>query len=169
MTDLVEKSFNEYSNNSDRVINSTMHVYYDAKSPFTFCDVAESYNNQRLKTPTITTTKSTVTKSSAAAASNQTTTSTTKTTKSATISNSTERRKRELVDIFYEEFEDDGEEELLFRYSNESSENDGKEFTVRSYYDKDNIFTHTNEIFDNRNSLNSEYSRSIRAVCFVLK
>lgn len=164
MTDLVEKSFNEYSNNSDRVINSTMHVYYDAKSPFTFCDVAESYNNQRLKTPITTTTKSATTKS----ASNQTTTtttttSTTKTTKSAAISNSTERRKRELAEIFYDEFEDDGEDEILFRYSNESSENRGKEFTVRSFYDSDNIFTHTNEIFDNRDS-NSEYSRSIRAV-----
>lgn len=158
MTDLVEKSFNEYSNNSDRVINSTMHVYYDAKSPFTFCDVAESYNNQRLKTPITTTTKAAVTKS----ASNQTTattTSTTKTTKSAAVSNSTERRKRELAEIFYDEFEDDGEDEILFRYSNESSENNRREFTVRSFYDSDNIFTHTNEIFDNRDS-----SRSIRAV-----
>ena len=168
MTDLVEKSFNEYSNNSDRVINSTMHVYYDAKSPFTFCDVAESYNNQRLKTPTITTTKSTVTKS----ASNQTTTTatTTSTTKTIKAANSTERRKRELADIFYDEFEDDGEEELLFRYSNESSENSGREFTVRSFYDNnENIFRHANDIFDNGNNLNSEYSRSIRAVCFVLK
>ena len=163
MTDLVEKSFNEYSNNSDRVINSTMHVYYDAKSPFTFCDVAESYNNQQLKTPITTTTKAAVTKSASNQTTAATTTSTTKTTKSAAISNSTERRKRELVDVFYDEFEDDGEDEILFRYSNESTENNGKEFTVRSFYDSNNIFSHTNEIFDNRDS-NSEYSRSIRAV-----
>ena len=46
MSDQIEKAFNDYANNSDRVIDSTKHFYYDAKSPKTFCDVAESYNQR---------------------------------------------------------------------------------------------------------------------------
>lgn len=65
LTDLVEKSFNEYANDSDRVINSTMHVYYDAKSPFTFCDVAENYNNRPLKSAMMATTNTTTSKPTA--------------------------------------------------------------------------------------------------------
>ena len=44
---MVEKAFNEYANNSDRVIESTNHVYYDAKSPKTFCDTAQIYDQNR--------------------------------------------------------------------------------------------------------------------------
>jgi hypothetical protein len=44
---LVEKAFNEYANNSDRVVESTNHVYYDAKSPKTFCDTAQIYDQNR--------------------------------------------------------------------------------------------------------------------------
>ncbi len=46
LSDQVESSFNSYANDSDRVIDSTEHVYYDAKSPKTFCDVAESYQQR---------------------------------------------------------------------------------------------------------------------------
>ena len=44
---LVEKAFNDYANNSDRVVQSTTHLYYDAKSPKTFCDTAQMYNQSR--------------------------------------------------------------------------------------------------------------------------
>jgi hypothetical protein len=46
LSDEVEQSFNSYANNSDEVIDSTKHIYYDAKSPKTFCDVAESYHQR---------------------------------------------------------------------------------------------------------------------------
>ena len=44
---MVEKAFNDYANNSDRVVESTNHVYYDAKSPKTFCDTAQLYDQNR--------------------------------------------------------------------------------------------------------------------------
>lgn len=39
----VEHAFDEYKNDSARVEESTKYVYYDAKSPKTFCDVAEAF------------------------------------------------------------------------------------------------------------------------------
>lgn len=44
LTDLVEKAFDEYRNSPDRILESTKTVYYDAKSPKTFCDVQEANN-----------------------------------------------------------------------------------------------------------------------------
>ena len=46
LSDLVERAFNTYANNSDQVINSTKHVYYDSKSPKSFCDVYDDYNKK---------------------------------------------------------------------------------------------------------------------------
>lgn len=42
LTDLVEKSFDEYRNDTRRVKESAHYLYYDAKSPKTFCDVQEA-------------------------------------------------------------------------------------------------------------------------------
>lgn len=56
LSDLVEKAFNEYANDTDRVINSTMHIYYDAKSPKTFCDVVDANKNTKLANTTTTAT-----------------------------------------------------------------------------------------------------------------
>ncbi|CAF0767753.1 unnamed protein product [Brachionus calyciflorus] len=46
LTDLVEKTYDGYVKDTDQVLNSTNHVYYDSKSPKTFCDVAESYKQK---------------------------------------------------------------------------------------------------------------------------
>ncbi|CAF0767770.1 unnamed protein product [Brachionus calyciflorus] len=42
LTDLVEKAFDEYRNDTKRVKESARFLYYDAKSPKTFCDVHEA-------------------------------------------------------------------------------------------------------------------------------
>lgn len=90
LSDLVEKSFNEYANDSDRVVNSTMHVYYDAKSPYTFCDVAESYKNRgKNKEDTSTTTSNPITTTTTT-----TTTSTTTTTTSSSTQNAARIKKK---------------------------------------------------------------------------
>ena len=44
LTDLVEKAFDEYRNDPERILESTKTVYFDAKSPKTFCDVQEASN-----------------------------------------------------------------------------------------------------------------------------
>lgn len=122
LTDLVEKSFNEYSNDSDQVINSTMHVYYDAKSPYTFCDVAESYNNRPLGATTTTTT--TTTKQPSSSNNNPLTPLTSSNlsinnpptfTSSfvATTTQSSGRKQRHLKLDLEEYFDDDDEEEEI--------------------------------------------------------
>jgi hypothetical protein len=58
LSELVEDSFDKYRNNSKRVEKSAKHIYYDAKSPHTFCDVFEAakksigYEDPRLTTTT---------------------------------------------------------------------------------------------------------------------
>jgi hypothetical protein len=47
LTDVVEKEFDKYRNDTKRVIESAKFVYYDAKSPKTFCDVQEAQKNRR--------------------------------------------------------------------------------------------------------------------------
>jgi hypothetical protein len=39
----VEEAFNDYKNDTEKVLESTNYIYYDAKSPKTFCDVAKTY------------------------------------------------------------------------------------------------------------------------------
>jgi hypothetical protein len=66
LSDSVEKAFNQYINKSDLVINSTQHIYYDSKSPKSFCDVFEEYNkkNKDKNKSTITTSKNLITTTS---------------------------------------------------------------------------------------------------------
>ena len=69
LSDFVEKTYNDYRNESEKVKDSINFVYYDSKSPKTFCDVDESYKlklaekNSKKKVPTTvqTTTKPTTT------------------------------------------------------------------------------------------------------------
>lgn len=49
LTDLVEKAFDEYRNNPDQIMESTRTLYYDAKSPKTFCDVQDAANLRAAK------------------------------------------------------------------------------------------------------------------------
>lgn len=42
LTDLIEKAFDEYRKDPERILESTKSLYYDAKSPKTFCDVQEA-------------------------------------------------------------------------------------------------------------------------------
>jgi hypothetical protein len=51
LTDLVEKTFKEYASDTDKVVDSTQHLYYDSKSPKAFCDVYEEYNKNKIKGP----------------------------------------------------------------------------------------------------------------------
>ena len=46
LSDMVEKTYDEFIVDEDKVINSTNHVYLDSKSPKTFCDVAETFNQK---------------------------------------------------------------------------------------------------------------------------
>ncbi len=66
LSDSVEKAFNQYVNKSDLVINSTQHIYYDSKSPKSFCDVFDEYNkkNKDKNKSTITTSKNLITTTS---------------------------------------------------------------------------------------------------------
>lgn len=71
LTDLVEKAFDEYRNDPEKILESTKTLYYDAKSPKTFCDVQEATNARAAKlnqtiansSATTTTTTTTTTKS----------------------------------------------------------------------------------------------------------
>ena len=52
LSDLVEKTYDEYRNDSQKIEESAFFLYYDAKSPKTFCDlqeVANRKNNQTTK------------------------------------------------------------------------------------------------------------------------
>lgn len=49
LTDLVEKAFDEYRNDPEKILESTKTLYYDAKSPKTFCDVQEAQNARAAK------------------------------------------------------------------------------------------------------------------------
>jgi len=46
LSDLVEKTYDEYRNDSDKIEESVFYLYYDSKSPKTFCDLQE---NARLR------------------------------------------------------------------------------------------------------------------------
>ena len=43
LSDSVELAFDDYKNNNESILESTNYIYYDAKSPKTFCDVAEAF------------------------------------------------------------------------------------------------------------------------------
>jgi hypothetical protein len=43
LSELVERAFDVFRNDSDKVDESSHHLYYDAKSKFTFCDVRAKY------------------------------------------------------------------------------------------------------------------------------
>ncbi|RNA36114.1 Voltage-dependent calcium channel subunit alpha-2 delta-4 [Brachionus plicatilis] len=58
LSELVEKSYDQFVADTDKVINSTSHVYLDSKSPKTFCDVSETYK-QKIAEDTKATTKTT--------------------------------------------------------------------------------------------------------------
>ena len=47
LTEVVERAFDEYRNDTGRVKESAKFVYYDAKSPKTFCDVQEASNARK--------------------------------------------------------------------------------------------------------------------------
>jgi hypothetical protein len=63
LTDAVERAFDEYRNDTRKVKESAKFVYYDAKSPKTFCDVQEASNarkaNQSAAAALLTTSSST--------------------------------------------------------------------------------------------------------------
>ncbi len=42
LSDLVEKTYDEYRNDSDKIEESAFFLYYDSKSPKTFCDLQEN-------------------------------------------------------------------------------------------------------------------------------
>lgn len=47
LTDFVEKVYVEYKYNIKRVNESLNHVYYDSKSPKTFCDISEELKRRK--------------------------------------------------------------------------------------------------------------------------
>jgi hypothetical protein len=47
LTEVVERAFDEYRNDTRRIKESAKFVYYDAKSPKTFCDVQEASNARK--------------------------------------------------------------------------------------------------------------------------
>lgn len=47
LTDFVEKVYVEYKYNIERVNESLNHVYYDSKSPKTFCDISEELKRRK--------------------------------------------------------------------------------------------------------------------------
>lgn len=59
LTDLVEKAFDDFRNEPERYEESYNFVYYDSKSPKTFCDVQEKLNPTTVKPETTTFSSST--------------------------------------------------------------------------------------------------------------
>ncbi len=47
LTEVVERAFDEYRNDTRKIKESAKFVYYDAKSPKTFCDVQEASNARK--------------------------------------------------------------------------------------------------------------------------
>ena len=47
LTDFVERAFDEFRNDTKRLVDATTYVYYDAKSPKTFCDVQEAVKSKQ--------------------------------------------------------------------------------------------------------------------------
>ena len=109
LSSLVEKAFNEYSNNTDRVVHSTKHVYYDSKSPKTFCDTLEMYQNQ------------TYSKLIAKAPHHKTTTAPPTTTTTTTTPKAKDQRKnkRSLVDV-----------DFLYDLNSKANNLDGLKFKI---------------------------------------
>lgn len=125
LTDLVEKSFNEYSNNSDLVINSTMHIYYDAKSKNTFCDLKNNtHNKTSASVNQKTTTKATIittTKQQLGSTVNGTSNSTNNQTK--TTKSKTRLKKRETTSDEDDDDDNDGEEDDMADDEDDNCEN----------------------------------------------
>jgi len=46
LSDQVERDFDNYQNDSEQIQDSLDFVYYDAKSPYTFCDMKESMSGE---------------------------------------------------------------------------------------------------------------------------
>lgn len=62
LSDQVEDAFDKFRNDSRRIKESANHVYYDTKSPNTFCDVAEALRLRAAKHANLTATPEPVTK-----------------------------------------------------------------------------------------------------------
>ena len=75
LTDLVEKAFDDFRNQPSRYEESAKFVYYDSKSPKTFCDVQERLN---IVKPTVDTSTTSRTTSSSSSSSSSTSSMTTK-------------------------------------------------------------------------------------------
>lgn len=56
LSDSVEEAFDKYRNDTRRIKESANHVYYDTKSPKTFCDVQEIHNLRAAKQANLTAT-----------------------------------------------------------------------------------------------------------------
>lgn len=64
LSNSVENAFGNFTNNSRRIKESANHVYYDTKSPKTFCDVQELHNLRAAKQANLTATPEPTTKES---------------------------------------------------------------------------------------------------------
>ena len=64
LSNSVENAFGNFTNNSRRIKESANHVYYDTKSPKTFCDVQEMHNLRAAKQANLTATPEPTTKES---------------------------------------------------------------------------------------------------------
>jgi hypothetical protein len=107
LSELVEKSYDDYKENDTRILESTNFIYYDSKSPFTFCDVKETYfqkfNNKSKTNASMTTTTTTassiaIINNSSSSSSSSTTTTTKVSTKS---SHAAFKFKRELDNEYF--------------------------------------------------------------------